>query len=823
MANQQTIEDILNQVAQGKTVHIKKSDLPPEMYASIMELVKPTLGQKIGNVVTGKLNSIPGYGEYDAGSSPAAALLHKAVTNPKGYVDPKFVLQGPDVASAAMAQNLTPDDLAKVKAYQAYSNAGDPKAKLDLLKIFDPETAATAANDPFGNPYVTQGNQKLYLNKPGISGEDLNEVGAMTRSAAPVALGAGAGRMAASEAIAAAPKVAPPLLTRVLTGAGVGGSASVINDKAAQAGGSQQPVSVPAAAANAIGGAAGELASPLIAKAGSALFYALKGSKFFLPSGNLNGAGQNLLNKAGVDWNSLSQEMQARIRDQVRQAVDPVDLVQRMSAQDLPAGPIRLTKGQAAGDTGQYADEDLLRSGAMGNDAAARMKEFDLKQAGDIKANQAGIADVLNPGGTRQQNWGQGGSSVVEALQAKKTAAKAAVDSAYSSARDAGKQAWFPSVDSVKQNITNNSSVSGVLNPDLLETDPVYAKAWADFNKTFGSTSADPKVADPSVTVQKSFEFLQRLNALSRNNPTSYATRELKRQVSKQLADDALTSTIEGDPAAVDAFLNANKLYKNYAGTYKAGDLVEALTEQKYDPSLGKQVYAVDPSDGSKMILGASRLGLINKTGTKAALQTLQKQLPPEAWNNLREEVFLRAMGWGEKDFSSDAGLVQSAAQFKSGLAKMKQQSPELYNTLFSPKEQALLQRFGDTYAQATMAPATKSTLGSRTTPLAMRAAQTVLPQVGARLMPSLGPKLSGMVGIIPRLQAFKDAAAGAKVTDAIGADALGGGMTLPARSPAPLGVGAAASIPFTDSAQGSAPRLQQLIGRYSALDPVNP
>lgn len=772
------IEKALAQLAETQAngqppkIRINRNDLPPEMYKQVIDRLRPyltpDLPSKISNMVTGRLNRMPSYGEYNSNDAGDVTKWSQMA---------KFGPQN--------GESLTPEQMKAASAYNSFNSAADDAGKMDLLKLFDPEAAASADIDPFGNTFVVKGGKKLYLNKPGVSLQDAKELGTQTVGT-PEAV-AGLGATVASSGSS--------LLARMLAGGAYGAVGSLGMDRNAMTGGSQQGVSIPRAAANALGGLGGELAAPIANKLVGSLYKVLKNDRYFSPNGAFRPEGYQVLMRSGIDWKNLSAETKATIRSMVNKAQSPEDLFKFMAGNDLPGGPVRLTKGQSEADTGQYMDEDLLRSGAMGDKAASSMKLFDQNQAGDIRKNVNSIADTINPGGMRQNTWGQGGSSVTRALQEQKLAAKGTVDKAFDAARSAGDTSYYPSVDEVKVKILNDPEISPQLNPLMYKHNQILRDAWEDFQDTFGTAEGAAKT-DNSVTVKSSFDYLKRLNALINDNPTNFGLRQLKRKVQKGLADDALVKTVVGEPGSVEKFLSANKLFREYAGTYRAGDLVESLTEMTPDPKTGKQVFAVDPSDGSKMILGANKLGLLNKTGTKETLTRLKSLLPSERWNELREETFIRALGWGEKDFADDAGLVKTAAQFKSAINKLRTESPEVYTTLFSDKERAVFDKFGDVYQKATMAPPTKSTVGSRTTPLLFRGAQAILP--------NLGPKMKGLLSVVAKpllVNTYKEASGAAKAAAATGSGkgaasvAMKIAPMLPGVAAAPLGIGAAKTI----------------------------
>lgn len=768
------IHDALTALSSGQPFTLDPKKAPPTVVKAIMALHgKPSTLDSFKDIFTGSQRKIPGWGEYSASDIYGNLKREKEM-----YDDPNSLhLSDPAVAAAkfkgAKPAALTPDQVndlrSRFKAADAYSYARDPAAKLNLMKIFDPETASQAAEDPWGNPYVIKGGKKLYLNEPGASMEDIKELGSQTVATAP--LMAVPEAATAGKAMSVASKVAAPaikgLLRKVMEGAVIQGAGSANADQIAEQAGSGQGISVKDTIANALAGGAGETIAPIISKIGGALFNYVKGTKYFTPAGVMKPQGMELMRKAGLDWGSLSGDVQSRIKAMADKSTDPQNLAQLLASQDLPGGPIRLTRAQSSGDIGHYADEDLLRSGAFGDSASGKMKDFDFAQADDIRKNAGAIADQLNPGKERQTSWNQGGSGVTEELQNQKKTFANVLDDSFDAARDKGKTAYYPSLDPIKSDIMNDHELSPILNPGL-ETNPAYKAAFEDFKNTFGSTSGNPEKNDPSVSVEAAFNYLKRINALIRDNPMqSSSLTKLKQRIQRGLADDAMANTVKGDPEAVNQFLKSNKMYRDFANVYKADDIVQTLTEQKFDPmNPGVKAFKVDPSDGSKIILGTSRLGFINKTEMKETLNKLKSQLPTEQWNNLREEVFLRALGWSDKDMFGQGQLVQSGAQFKRAMQDFQQKSPEIYNTLFSDQEKATLQRFNEAYQKATLAPPTKSTMGSRTTPLAMRAAGTALS--------SISPKLKFMFDL-----AAKPIQGKSGVERALG-PSLGGGMELP-------------------------------------------
>src|SRR5262249_5579370 len=154
------------------------------------------LAQKGVNLFTGKLNRVPGYEEYSNTLEPDLGVM----ANEFNYGAPK-------------GKVFTPEDSERIRAYQAFNSARSDEAKMDLMRIFAPETAKTMAQDPFGNNYVVKGDKKYYLNMPGVSTQDFKELGEQALGT-PEAVGG----MAAMALTGPSGKVGTSLLTRILAG-----------------------------------------------------------------------------------------------------------------------------------------------------------------------------------------------------------------------------------------------------------------------------------------------------------------------------------------------------------------------------------------------------------------------------------------------------------------------------------------------------------------------------------------------------------------------------------------------------------------------------
>ena len=228
---------------------------------------------------------------------------------------------------------------ADVPGILAYSAArilkGDDDAALgNILAKHLPDAEVLYDRDPkTGNsvPYLSHKGKAYYLNKPGLSLADVENLGGQVAQYLPAGKIASAGKTLASQ------------LRRAFMGAG---ATSVAGDVAVDAMGGGTGVDIPKAAVNAV-------VAPIAQGIGSKIYPLLKGNRFTGAFGQLTPEGADALRRAGVDPSLLNAQGIAQINETLARlggqfGDDAMAATQGNAAIAAQEG-IRLTRGQASG------------------------------------------------------------------------------------------------------------------------------------------------------------------------------------------------------------------------------------------------------------------------------------------------------------------------------------------------------------------------------------------------------------------------------------------------------------------------------------------
>lgn len=338
-----------------------------------------------------------------------------------------------DFTYAMVSKGLSGGERAKILG--AYSLTSDPQALQDIFTKKDGAFAidgAQRATDKYGQPMIVLKNgTRYYLNKPGASGaDDINAAPQMIAFAATEGLG--------NLALNAVTRGTAGTLARVATGAAVAGGTEAAREKAAQALGSQQPMSAWDIAISAALGGGGQ---------GAASAFRSRwrpGASMLLPNGNWTPEATDLLRSLNLDpaafngtsrqrINSVAQAMppqaaqpRAALRDvaaQVRDDQLSADIAPRPPVPGQPDfGGTRSTAGQrrANFDRTQGNVEDRLIKGSGGDANKETMDEFTIRQRQRIMDNAEAMTGGVDDAsaGTRIGNaWRQARGTARQAYQ----------------------------------------------------------------------------------------------------------------------------------------------------------------------------------------------------------------------------------------------------------------------------------------------------------------------------------------------------------------------------------------------------------------------
>jgi hypothetical protein len=537
--------------------------------------------------------------------------------------------------------------------------------KLDILSGVSPEVAKTAQVDKFGNAYVTINGQPQYLNRPGFSGADVSEAAGGALATLPEAL------------IASRFFPGRGLPGRAGLSGGVAASGSIMQDLVAQRFGSNQPVDIGAATTAGVAGALFEGLTPGL----QAMWRAVTRRPEFYSGGKLTEAGKQVLVRAGVDPEQITDDFARKFAAMARDAANPEDAARLAGSQSLPVS-VPKTKGDVTGSPSQQMFESLAEKGAYGEMAENTMRNFRSGQQEAVRANVPAIQGRISGGAPQVLERGQAGAQAQTALTSMRGAEKAAVDAAYDAAR--GMPAGFNGPRAVQQLYNEIGQASPVA--ERLSFSPKAQTLLSDLQAL---TPGD----DMGVPVRALFDWRRRVSSLA--NETTDATEKaalngMKRQFDATMQKLAASDLMAGDKAAVDAWSKAIGARSMFGKKWQAGDIVERLTSGD-----------VTPEAASNLIFNSKEAGFINSPELVAAMRKLKGTLPTEQWNAIREEAFLRLAQQGEGAYSGSARSF-SGVNFKKAWDNFQMKNAPLVREFFGDEERKLISQFAKEAAEAT-------------------------------------------------------------------------------------------------------------------------
>lgn len=601
----------------------------------------------------------------------------------------KVVDTATDLARSARNAFVGPSDLPDLPEFNAPSptGTGTAKAALGLMMSNDPAAQADILKKQYPGirlqPVKSEENDQTYLiadwtdeqgkrhrgyvNAPGFTTRDAAALAGQSLAYVPAArFGQGAYMLTG-----AARRTVPNLLGRMArTGAAVGATRAAL-DKGMAPLGSDQSVNWPEVGITATGGAAAEVAAPLV----SGAYRAIRGNP--LRSGDgLSGAGQRAAADAGLDVEGMSPEA---LREFARIAEGGNVAVAGRAAEMREFG-IPASRGQllnSADDPATYRQlnlEERMRRGLEGDEPGRIMREFDARQRAAIDEAANRVQGRLQPQRSADLSEAQG--RFFGGVQQAEQAAERRVDDAYTAMRGMGDATVpVPAEGTLLKRLTDAvAEEARVIDPMLT---PATVRALREVGERLPEGGAS--LAD----FEKARRVIVNLQQASPNRSDSANLTIVKRALDDWLDETVDAGLMSGDPAIVDALKAARAARAEYGRLFQsrgpndvAGKIVERIIEKAETPemamnyilgqgSLAGQQSAVGATRKLKEILGADS----------------------DAWNALREAAWTRLA-------RDNAGNPRSPTMFSKEWNNFNLRNRSLRDELFSPEEIALMNRY---------------------------------------------------------------------------------------------------------------------------------
>lgn len=539
------------------------------------------------------------------------------------------------------------------------------------------EPAAQFQKDKFGNDVAlwprknergeVTGYSRFYPNPAGLDQTDV------VRTAGVVAAATGVGRL----------MQAVGLPTAGLIGGGLVGGGEAVVSEAASSMASGDPFDVTTVPYGVAGGALGDLGGRAVGSLVS-LARTVGPRAVVDASGNLLPKYADMVRRAGLDPDQVAAGLAAEIATMVRQGAAPEVAAITAMSKGLPE-PVPMTRGQITGSKGQQLFEDAASSGGMGSIAEALMAAQRQRQQGALTNNLDTILTRLNPSMPPIQR-GAGGAAAQAELVGQRAAAKADADSLYATAR-AGNAVVDPTATADVATAMRSAFRQGF--------SPRTAPAAAGMLDDFDNVAA-------TGDIRAMMEWRSQMTSLGKGTPTpdGAAASQVLQVFDAKIQEAVRNSLLSGDAAAATNWAKAITNYADFSNLWKSnGGVLSLLTDTTVRD--GARVLKVAPERAADVIFTSTVSGLANKTGLARDLVTLQRQLPPEQWNMLRQDAFLRLMDTSKGAMRGGETQV-SGVNFKKAWDGLIGRNAGVVNALFTKEERELFGQFANVAARAT-------------------------------------------------------------------------------------------------------------------------
>ena len=600
--------------------------------------------------------------------------------------------------------------------------------------------------DRFGNLFVTIPGVEtpVYINRPGPSPQDFTQLGAIGALAIP------AGRAGA----AAGTQFLGPLIGqttgRVAGTAGAEAALSAGTDVALRGVGSEQPVNTTRALTAGVFGAGGEILLPGIARL-------LSGARrrgvqvFDRQNGQLNltNEARAVIEDAGLDPNTLSQDLVRRLNEEVTVSAVPAEAQRVAEAATLPT-PVPLTRGNVTRQPNDQMFEDLAAKGSFGRTVQAVIQGTRDQQQAALRQSAEQIQAGLSGGQAQVLQRGQGGVIASDAINEIRQNANNVVQAAYTQARTSG-QAALPgsAIPSLAFNLERAAA-------DRLSNAPQATAVVGELRELGQQVGPDG-----AVLVGPLFDWRRRVTTLAsdmaRTNPTEAgALRDIRNAFDAQIVDLVESGILQGNDQAVDLWLTAISRRREFGQIFEAANrdspnyLVNLLTEEIPGGEAGR-VLRFEPDQAANAIFGVTNTGFIGRPQFARQITQLKSVLlrggREDAWNAIREEAFARLIAQAEGPFIGSTNTRSfSGANFSKAIDQAMEKNRPAMMALFTPEELALLAQLERTALAATTVTSGGANFSNTTVALS----ETYRTALGRLLGRIFGPVLRSAADTIP-------------------------------------------------------------------------
>lgn len=616
--------------------------------------------------------------------SATGARIKGAITG-QGRYEPNI----PEIGSAPELNRM---NMSAMRASMGLLNTRSSDEAKNIISNNIPN--AQFRDDANGNTIAIINGQEYYINRPGFSAQDAVQTAYSVLGFLGIGRAFGVGKTGTS------------IGGNVARSAGTGSALSVAEDVISDASGAQRKgalsslgltdddlgINLPKAVGTGVMTGLFQGAGDTLFSAIPALSNAIRNTQVrmgasddaIFSNGQLTAQGQQILKQLGVEWNAMTKEFKDRLRNQyVSSSVQPASAREAVRYAEAESLPVRVpqTRGTLSRDQEQQILEDLARKGVYGEEAKQVLNQARQDAESAITSNMSEIQRII-AGSSPLIRRGDSGSVAQAELSAARSAQKQSANQAFKTARDLSEESGTIIPSNVFKGFGDDAQT--IIRKEHAIDDLLPVK---DFLNKFKQLENK----ESGVLIRDLFDLRKQINSKIRGgkgDESSVALNKMKTQLDNKIDELLDTAILQGDDIVIKSWRDAIKNYKDYKQKWESGNLIDRLT--RMNQQTGNRELVVAPESASNYIFNSSNLGFINKANLQRDLMKMKENLSPDAWNGIRQEVYLKIMNASRN--AQREGL--SGAKLLTNVNKVLQENKSLMNALYTAEEIALLQQF---------------------------------------------------------------------------------------------------------------------------------
>ncbi|WP_191062531.1 hypothetical protein, partial [Geminicoccus harenae] len=356
---------------------------------------------------------------------------------------------------------------------------------------------------------------------------------------------------------------------------------------------------------------------------------------------------------------------------------------------------VPLTRGQATGRADYLADEEAMRSGARGGNAAYdTLSRFDQRQAEALKDASRKLGTEFGGGRPMPQTTQDVGELVAQGVRGRASDADDAVRAAYRNVDMKGTRFDAGSAGQFMRDTVRRIRADEVVDSQLT---PHTASVLGEMNRM--AKAAEKAVdlrANPTISLKQAETFRRRLALRiekTKADPQLRSDNRLLNSIRADLdawLDDAIdTALLKGDDNAMDFLKEARALRRSY------GDKFEIRPKDADAGKVMQRILSTDTTNQevANWLYGAGELG--SSTSSKRVLERMGKALGEDSqeWAAIKQGAWVR-MIWGNK--AQSLGEMPKDTIINRINNALNGRGKEITERLFTPAERAAIAEFRD-------------------------------------------------------------------------------------------------------------------------------